>query len=246
MPPRSSPTGRQVRPPASACRAPAWGRTRAPTPSRPNDPANVLDECFRRPVAVARGVFDLGADLAERFALPSHFARREMPDRIAGHVAWLEVRRLVADRTAHGRKTVSVRAAFDRRLMQPCGVALARTVAGGMTVEAARVGQHFAELDEHGRRPRRRVADAGEALRCGEFGIRQARQSRRRTTPQPLPIPRCALSISFCDRLQSRRSREIASGIREDHVAHRLVIFEGRCPAALMLPGPFEMRPDAG
>ena len=54
---------------------------------------------------------------------------------------------------------MTVRAAHDRRLVQPALVALARAVAGRMAVDAARMGQHLAELGEHRRRPRRRVAD---------------------------------------------------------------------------------------
>ena len=48
-------------------------------------PPICVHEGLKRPIAVARRILDLGADLAERLALPSHFARRQMPDRIARH-----------------------------------------------------------------------------------------------------------------------------------------------------------------
>src|SRR4029077_15286273 len=37
--------------------------------------ADMLDERFDGSVSIARGILDLGADLAERLAFPCHFAR---------------------------------------------------------------------------------------------------------------------------------------------------------------------------
>src|SRR5258705_11395078 len=65
--------------------------------------ANVVDEVFGLAAAIARGIFDLNADLADGLALPRHFARREMPFRMTRHAAGIEVRILVTDRTAHRR-----------------------------------------------------------------------------------------------------------------------------------------------
>ena len=42
----------------------------------------------------------------ERLALPRHLARRQMPVRVAGHAAGIEVGLLVADRAAHGREAM--------------------------------------------------------------------------------------------------------------------------------------------
>ena len=48
--------------------------------------------------------------------------------RVAGHAAGIEIGLLVADRTAHRRKAKTVRAALDRRLVEP---AQCRPGAGG-------------------------------------------------------------------------------------------------------------------
>src|ERR1700691_4202387 len=61
--------------------------------------ADMFNEARQRAGAVARGILDLGADLADRLAFPSHLTWREMPDRVSGHYA--EVRPLMADRTSH-------------------------------------------------------------------------------------------------------------------------------------------------
>ena len=85
--------------------------------------------------------------------------------RVAGNAAGIEVGLLVANRTAHGRNAKTVRAPFDRRLVRPTLFALAWPIAGRMAVDAARIGQHFAELGEQRRRPCRGVVDRGKALR---------------------------------------------------------------------------------
>ena len=54
---------------------------------------------------------------------------------------------------------MSIGATLDRRLVEPAHVTLARTVAGGMTVQTARMRQHLAQFCEYRRRPGRRVAD---------------------------------------------------------------------------------------
>src|SRR3954464_4107904 len=59
--------------------------------------ADVLDEVFWLAAAIARGVFDLNANLADSLAFPRHFAWREMPFRMARHAARIEVRFLVTD-----------------------------------------------------------------------------------------------------------------------------------------------------
>src|SRR5262245_64185853 len=100
----------------------------------------MLNERVHGTVSVARWILDLEANLAERFAFPSHFTRGEMPDRVAGHAGGIEVGLQVADRTAHRREAKSVSAALDRWLVEPRHVALARTVAGGMAVQTTRMG----------------------------------------------------------------------------------------------------------
>src|SRR5437867_3544014 len=103
-----------------------------------------MDQLFRLAASIAGGVLDLRTDLGNRLAFPCHFARREMPFRMARHTAGFEVRVLMANRAAHRWKTVPVRTARDRRLMQPAQIALPRTIAGRMAVGAARMGQHLA------------------------------------------------------------------------------------------------------
>src|SRR5262249_35613089 len=100
--------------------------------------ADMLNQCVDRTVSVARWILDLGTDLTERLALPSHFTRREMPDRVARHASGVEVGLQVADWTAHRRKAISVSSALDRWLMEPRRIALARAVAGGMAVQTTR------------------------------------------------------------------------------------------------------------
>src|SRR5579872_3670256 len=136
-----------------------------PGPADQRVGADVVDEVVQRTSAVALAILDLRADLTERLALPRHLARRDVPLRVAGHAARLEVGALVADRTTHGNGSKPVRAALDRRLVQSGGIALARRIARRMAVGATRVSQHLAELGEHRHRASRRVADRRKALR---------------------------------------------------------------------------------
>ncbi len=124
-----------------------------------------MDQVFDLPAAIMDGVLDLRADLGERLAFPRHLAGRDMPFRVARHAAGLEVGFLVTDRTTHRLCTMTVNAALDGRLVQPALVTLARAVAGRMAVNTARMGQHLAELGEHGRRPRVRVRDRAKTFR---------------------------------------------------------------------------------
>src|ERR1700733_9236084 len=119
-----------------------------PGPADQSVAADMMDEVFQRPPAVAFAILDLNANLAERLALPRHLPRREMPFRMSRHAAGIEIGALVADRAAHRGETMPVHTARDRRLMEPALIPLVRTVAGRMAIDAAWVGQHFSELDE--------------------------------------------------------------------------------------------------
>src|ERR1700724_1003190 len=57
--------------------AEAW----VPCPSNQRVFTDVMDQLFDLAAAVAAGVLDLGADLGERFSLPCHLARGEVPFR---------------------------------------------------------------------------------------------------------------------------------------------------------------------
>jgi hypothetical protein len=114
--------------------------------------ADMLNERIDCAVSVTRWILDLGADLAEGLAFPSHFMWREMPNRVARHAGGVEVRLQVADRTAHRRESKPVSAALHRWLVEPRHIALARTVAGRMAVETAWMRQHLAQFREYRRR----------------------------------------------------------------------------------------------
>jgi len=75
-------------------------------------------------LAVARGIFDLLADLRERLALPRHFDRRQMPLRMARYVRRIEILNVMARFASHARRTVSVGAPHDQRLVGPPGISL--------------------------------------------------------------------------------------------------------------------------
>ena len=55
-----------------------------PSPTDQMVLADMLNERFERTVSIARRILDLGTDLTERLAFPSHFTRGEMPDRVPG------------------------------------------------------------------------------------------------------------------------------------------------------------------
>src|SRR5262245_28964652 len=71
---------------------------RTPRPADQRILAHVMDQVLHRLVAVPPAVLDLRADLADRLSLPRHLERRQVPVRIAGHAAGIEVRLAVAGR----------------------------------------------------------------------------------------------------------------------------------------------------
>ena len=188
--------------------------------------------------------------------LPSHAISRgaRCQTGIARHAAGVEIRLLMTDRTTHCRKPEAVFAALDRRLVQAAEIALARAIAGGMAVHAARMGQHFADFGEQGRRARRGVADRGKA-----FGVARARMHYRQPPrPESTLISRAAIATTITVATGDRqpglechdrrftvdclrtstviglRSDKVALRIGQDHVAHRLVIFDVAGAAAEM------------
>src|SRR5215472_18184974 len=128
----------------------SWSRlsaiARGPCPADQWVATNVMHEVIQAPAAVAFGILDLRADLAERLAFPTHLARREVPSGLARHAGRFEIGLQVADRAPHRRKTKTVCAAVDRRLVQAAEIALTRVIAGGVAVHAARMRQHLAHF----------------------------------------------------------------------------------------------------
>src|SRR5882762_9767949 len=116
----------------------------SPGPANQRIFADMMDEFLELASTVTCGILELRADFGNRLALPRHFARCEVPLRMARHAAGFEVRMLVATRAAHRWKTMTVRAARDRRLVQPALVALPRSIGCGMAIRAARMGQYLA------------------------------------------------------------------------------------------------------
>src|SRR5712671_5412496 len=190
--------------------------------------ADMLDECFQRPVSIVRGILDLSADLAERLAFPAHFARCEVPDRVSGDAAGIEVGLLVADGAAHGGEAKTIRAALDGRLVKPADVALARIVAGRVAVEAAWMSQNLAKLGKQRRRSGRRVADRCKALRaremirravrdgvCGEYAHRQTHDRNDELNPQvELHLRLPSAKVRRCHRIMSPGSAPDPPGSR--------------------------------
>ena len=82
---------------------------------------------------------------------------------MAGHPAGIEIRLLMADRAAPADGAEAVEPALDRRLVQPAMLALVRTIAGGVAVQAARMGEDLAELGEIGLGTLSFIGDGREA-----------------------------------------------------------------------------------
>src|SRR5260370_24369560 len=89
---------------------------RLPCPTDQSVGTDVMDEVFDFPAAVTGGVLDLRADLGRRLAFPRHLARRDMPFRMAGHAAGIEVGVLMTDRATHRLAAITVAPAIAPRL----------------------------------------------------------------------------------------------------------------------------------
>jgi len=125
--------------------------TRRPGPTYQMIGADMVHNLIERAAAIARGILDLRAYLPDRLAFPGHFARRQVPNRIAGHAAGIDIRLLMTNRTAQRRKSETVFTANDRRLMRAAEIALARAIACGMTIRAARMSKDLGGFGKQGR-----------------------------------------------------------------------------------------------
>lgn len=137
--------------------------TRRPSPTHQTIGADMVHNVIQRAAAIARGILDLCAYLPNRLTFPGHFARRQVPNRIARHAAGIEIRLLMANRTAQRRKSEAVFTANDRRLMRATEIALARAIAGGMAVRAAGMSQDFGGFVKQRHRSLRGIADRSKA-----------------------------------------------------------------------------------
>src|SRR6202140_3243041 len=105
---------------------------------------------------VAPWILDLLADLPQRFRLPCHRFRRDMPQRMSWHPRRLVVRILVAGRAAHADGPLVVGTADHQRGMGMTVVALRRSFADRVAIETARVLKDATGLHEQRARAFRR------------------------------------------------------------------------------------------
>jgi hypothetical protein len=103
--------------------------------------------------AVARRVFQLPADFANRLALPSHFQRRKAPTGMTGNafIASGFMQRHIVLGVAFGAVGAEVTcfAAPNRRPVFVIVRTLQRMIASRVAVHAARMRQHLADFSEY-------------------------------------------------------------------------------------------------
>src|SRR5258705_8924760 len=119
-----------------------------PCPAHERVVREVLVDLRERLAAVAPWILDLFAYLSERFALPRHLTRRQVPQRMAGHTGGREVCGLMARGTAERDRSLVVESADHQRRMRMLVLSLTRPVAGRMAIEASRMLKHPTGLDE--------------------------------------------------------------------------------------------------
>jgi hypothetical protein len=124
-----------------------------------------MNELFEAFSAVPLRILDLLTDLAERFALPRHLDRRQMPHRVSGHACRVVVRGPMAVRALHRDGTMPFRPPHDERQMRVHILSLRWPIAGGMAVNTAGMRDHFGRLVEQRQGALFLVGDLGEGLR---------------------------------------------------------------------------------
>ena len=107
---------------------------------------HVLTEFSQGLTAVALPVFDLSANLSQRLAFPGHLRWRQVPTRMAWHIA--EIVGVVTGDTKHPSRPHPARAPHHQRLMPRASLTLERTVGAGMAVDAPRVLEDLADFGE--------------------------------------------------------------------------------------------------
>ena len=137
--------------------------SRLPGPADQRIARRVFHDLVQRPTAVARGIFQLHADVDQRLMLPRHGSRRQVPFGMTRNSSGMEIRFLVTGRAPHRGDAVAVVAALNRWLMW-IAVALRRTVSVRMAVQTAPMSEHLTRFDEESGRARRGTGDAGERI----------------------------------------------------------------------------------
>src|SRR5262245_35510135 len=110
--------------------------------------------------AVALPVFNLIANLSQRLAFPGHLRWRQVPTRMAWHIA--EIVGVVTGDAHHPSRPHAARAPHHQRLMQRASLTLERTVGARMAVDTTRVLDDLADFGERRPGALRVVSDVGK------------------------------------------------------------------------------------
>ena len=122
-----------------------------------------MDQRDEIAVAIPGAIRDLSADLRQRSTLPSHRLRREMPLRMAGDVACIEIAGVVTGFARHPGRAMSIGAADNKRPVRAHPIGLSRALGRRMAVHAAWMLQHFAGFHEQRHRAFAAIRDLVEA-----------------------------------------------------------------------------------
>ena len=123
-------------------------RTGFPSPTHQSVFTHMMEERRHIAISIAAFVFDLLANLAERFALPSHLRRSQMPFGMTRDARRVEIRGMMTGPALQAGRTVIVCAADHQRLMRTHPVGLRGPIGGRMTVHAARIFDDPARFPE--------------------------------------------------------------------------------------------------
>ena len=121
---------------------------------------HVLTEFSQGLTAVALPVFELIANRSQRLAFPGHLRWRQVPTRMAWHIA--EIFGVVTGDANHPGRSHPARAPHHQRLMQRAILTLERTFGAGMAVDTTRVLDDLADFGEQRPGALRVVSDIGK------------------------------------------------------------------------------------
>jgi len=112
----------------------------------------VVNDLIQTLSAIPTRVFDLGANLAERFADPCHLNGGQVPFGVSRHTTGIEIGALVARRTLHADGTEAACASHHEWLVGMPVVPLLRTIARRVAIHASGMLDYFARFREEGNR----------------------------------------------------------------------------------------------